>query len=276
MTKTFMRGVCTSAWILARLVAPHAAEAQIFRAPGDAVVGERYHIEVSGNLWYPSSNMVVSSEALGIVGDKIDLVKDLGVGERSNFREFRLVLRPADKHKFKIQYVPMTYTASATIQRQFVFNGLKYTIGLPVQTAFDWKMLRLGYEYDFVYLPRGYAGFMLDARLTDARIELTSPALGLEFARARGPVPSLGFTGRYYVVPNVSISSEVSFFKIPESIDDRYRAKYVDFDIYGTVNFVNWAGAQIGYRRFNIDYQFKKDTGDLTVDGLYLAGVLRY
>lgn len=266
-----------SAWTLALLVAPRAAEAQIFRAPGDAVVGERYHIEASGHLWYPSSNMVVSSEALGIAGDTIDLVKDLGIGERTNFREFRLVLRPADKHKFKIQYVPMTYAASTRIERQFVFNGLRYTIGVPVETVFDWKMLRLGYEYDFVYLPRGYAGFMLDARFTDARIELSAPPpLGLEFARARGPVPSLGFTGRYYVVPNVSISSEVSFFKIPESLDERYRAKYVDFDIYGTVNFVNWAGAQVGYRRFNIDYQFKKDTGDLKVDGLYLAGVLRY
>lgn len=263
--------------MLALLVAPRVAGAQIFSAPGDVVVGERYHIEGSGNLWFPASRIAVASEALGIAGDTVDLVKDLGIGERTNFREFRLVLRPADKHKFKIQYVPMTYTASATIQRQFVFNGLKYTIGVPVQTAFDWKMLRLGYEYDFVYLPRGYAGFMLDARFTDARIELSAPPpLGLEFARARGPVPSLGFTGRYYVVPNVSISSEVSFFKIPESLDERYRAKYVDFDIYGTVNFVNWAGAQVGYRRFNIDYQFKKDTGDLKVDGLYLAGVLRY
>lgn len=277
MTKTFARCVCASAWILALIVAPRVAEAQIFNAPGDVVVGERYHIEASGNLWFPTSNMAVASEALGIAGDKIDLVKDLGIGERTNFREFRLVLRPAGKHKFKIQYVPMTYSASTTIERQFVFNGIRYRVGVPVQTAFDWKMLRLGYEYDFVYLPRGYAGFMLDARLTDARIELQAPApLGLEFARARGPVPSLGFTGRYYVVPNVSVSSEVSFFKIPESLDQRYRAKYVDFDIYGTVNFVNWAGAQIGYRRFNIDYQFKKDSGDLTIDGLYLAGVLRY
>lgn len=277
MKNTVTRCVCTSVWMLTLLLAPRSADGQVFLPPGSPSVGEQYHIEASGNLWLPSSAMVVSSEALGIVGSKIDLVKDLGIGERTTFREFRLVLRPAEKHKFKLQYVPMTYIASSTVQRQIVFNGLRYTVGIPVQTAFDWKMLRLGYEYDFLHFEQWYAGFMLDARLTDARIELNAPApVGLQFARARGPVPSFGFTGRYYVVPNVSISSEISFFKIPESLDERYRAKYVDFDLSSTVNFVNWAGAQIGYRRFNVDYVFKKDTGDLAVHGLYLAGVIRY
>lgn len=276
MLTSVTRWLCTSVWMLTLLLAPRAADAQVFSLPGGPPVGEDYRIEASGNLWFPSSAMVVSSEGLRIAGSQIDLVKDLGLGERTNFREFRLVLRPAQKHKFKLQYVPMTYAASSRIQREIVFNGLRYTVGIPVQTAFDWKMLRVGYEYDFLRLEQGYAGFMIDVRLTDARIELTAPARALEFARARGPVPSIGFTGRYYVVPNVSISSELSFFKIPESLDERYRAKYVDFDVYGTVNFVNWAGAQIGYRRFNVDYVFKKDTGDLTVQGLYLAGVIRY
>lgn len=264
------------------LAAPGAASAQglksVFKSPGEPVVGERYHIEASGNLWFPSSNLLVSSESLGIVGDRVDLVNDLGVGERTTFREFRLVLRPSDKHKFKLQYVPMSYTASSIVHRQFTFNGLRYSVGVPVQTQFNWKVLRLGYEYDFLYRPQWYAGFMIDTRITDADIELstTRPDLGVAFARARGPIPSIGFTGRYYVVPNVSVTSELSLFKIPESVDQRYRAKYVDFDIYGTVNVLPWAGAQFGYRRFNVDYTLKKDSGDLKADGIYLAGVVRY
>ena len=277
MRTTFSRWVCTLVWVLVVLLAPRAVCAQIFSPPGDPTVGERYHIEASGNLWFPSADMVVASEGLNIGGDNIDLSNDLGIEKKTTFREFRLVLRPAQKHKFRLQYVPMTYTASTTLQRTFVFNGLRYTFGVPVNTTFEWKMLRVGYEYDFVYLERGYAGFMLDARMTDARLELSSPPpFGLQFARARGPVPSIGFTGRFYVVPNVAISSEVSFFKIPETLDERYRASYVDFDIYGTVNFVNWAGVQVGYRRFNVDYKFKQDTGNLKAGGLYLAGVLRY
>lgn len=278
MTKNFVRGMCTVGGVLVLLFTPRAVSAQIFNAPGDPTVGERYHIEASGNLWFPTSEMVVSSEALGIAGDNIDLVNDLGLESRKTFREFRLVLRPSTKHKFKLQYVPMTYQGSTTVRRSFKFNGLQYRIGVPVDTTFDWKMLRLGYEYDFLYRESWYAGFMLDARLTDTRVQLDSiiPALGSEFARARGPVPSIGFTGRYYPVPNLSISSEVSFFKIPESLDQRYRATYVDFDIYGTLNPVNWAGVQVGYRRFNVEYLIKQDAGNLKIGGLYLAGVLRY
>jgi len=274
MMESFMRWICTFVWTLAVLMTPQTVLAQ-FARPGEPVVGERYHIEASGNLWLPSAGLVVSSESLGIFGDQIDLSKDLGVEERKNFREFRLVLRPSDKHKFKLQYLPLSYSGSTRLVREIVFNAQRYRVGLPVNTQMNWKMVRVGYEYDFVYLDRGYAGFMLDARFMEVAVELDSP-IGLEFARARAPVPSFGFTGRYYVIPNVSISSEVSFFKLPESLDERYRASYVDIDIYGTVNFTRWAGAQIGYRRFNVDYVFKNDSGDLQIGGLYLAGVLRY
>ena len=79
-----------------------------------------------------------------------------------------------------------------------------------------------------------------------------------------------------YVLPFVSITGEVSMFKLPESIDERYRAHYLDIDVYGSVNFTRWAGAQVGYHRFNIDYEIDNDKGDLHIGGLYFAGVLRY
>jgi hypothetical protein len=266
--------VCT-ATAIAWLITPCTASAQVFLPPDSPVLGEQYHIEASGNLWMPSANIVVASEGFGILGDNVDLVKDLGVGGRKNFRTFRLVLRPAQKHKFKIQNDPLSYSGSSTLVREFKFNGLLYRVGLPVETQVDWKMWRVGYEYDFLYMDRGYAGFTVDARFMDAGFTLDSP-IGVEFARARSPVPAIGFTGRYYPHPNISVTSELSFFRLPESVDQRYRASYTDFDIYGTVNFVRWAGAQFGYRRFNIDYQFKSDKGDLSIGGLYFAGVVRY
>jgi hypothetical protein len=274
MTKRCAGWICTLASTTALLAAPPGAEAQIF-PPGEVALGERYHVEVSGSIWLPSAHMVIASESLGILGDSIDLGRDLGIEESQRFQEFRLVLRPATKHKFKLQYSPLSYSAASTLTREFVFNGLRYRVGVPVETSMTWKMLRLGYEYDFIHRERGYAGFMLDARLLDVGLELVSP-IGVEFARARGPVPSFGFTGRGYPVPFVSITGEVSIFKLPESLDERYRAAYLDIDVYGTVNFTNWAGVQIGYHRFNIDYQIEQDTGDMEIGGLYFAGVLRY
>jgi len=76
----------------------------------------------------------------------------------------------------------------------------------------------------------------MEAKYTDVRVELDSP-FAAEFAHARAPIPALGGIGRFYVMPNISITGEVTAFKIPDSIDSRYAAHYVDVDIYGTLNF---------------------------------------
>ena len=76
--------------------------------------------------------------------------------------------------------------------------------------------------------------------------QLASP-IASEFAHARGPIPALGGIARVYVVPNISITGEFTGFKIPDSIDSRYNAHYVDIDIYGTVNFTNNIGVKGGY-----------------------------
>ncbi|HEY7446401.1 MAG TPA: hypothetical protein VH701_28520, partial [Vicinamibacterales bacterium] len=185
--------VCTAVAVAA-LVLPSAAAAQVFLPPDSEVLGEQYHIEASGNIWMPSADIVVASEGFGIIGDNVDLVRDLGVGAKKSFRTFRLVLRPAQKHKFKIQNDPLSYSGSSTLVREFKFNGLLYRVGLPVETQVEWKMWRVGYEYDFLYMDRGYAGFTVDARFMDAGFELDSP-IGVEYARARSPVPAIGFAG---------------------------------------------------------------------------------
>jgi hypothetical protein len=79
-----------------------------------------------------------------------------------------------------------------------------------------------------------------------------------------------------YVVPNISVTGELVGVKIPNSASKTYRAHYVDFDLYGTVNFNNYVGAQLGYRRIDVGYLIKKDQGALLMKGLYFGGVVRY
>ena len=101
---------------------------------------------------------------------------------------------------------------------------------------------------------------MLEAKYTDVEASLTN-VLDREFVRARAPIPAIGVIGRGYVLPNVSITGEFSFFKLPEDIDEDYQGKYFDFDIYGTVNFTDNFGAQAGYRSFDVFYKIEDDTG---------------
>jgi hypothetical protein len=186
-----------------------------------------------------------------------------------------VVLRPATKHKFRFEYTPISYDATSTLRRDIVFNGILYPIALPVETELKWRAYRFGYEWDFVYRDRGFAGLLLEAKYTDVSATLTN-LLDTEFVRARAPIPAVGFIGRGYVAPNISITGEFSFFKLPDSIDEDYGGNYYDFDLYGTVNFNDYVGVQGGYRSLVVFYRVDNDEGDMKVKGLYFGGVVRF
>jgi hypothetical protein len=241
----------------------------------DRATGETYHVEVGGYFWNPSPDIAITSESLpGIAGSRIDFVSDLGI-EQARFRQLKLVLRPATKHKFRFEYTPISYEAVGSLTADVVFNGIRFPVTFPVATNMEWKAYRFGYEWDFVYRDRGFVGVVLEAKYTEVEAELSN-VLATEFARARAPIPAIGVIGRVYVVPNISITGEFSGIKLPESIDEDYRAKYFDFDLYGTVNFTNNFGAQVGYRSFVVFYKVKGDEGDLSLKGFYFGGVARF
>jgi hypothetical protein len=251
------------------------ASAQYSAAQGPAV-GEQFHIEAALSWWSPEPKLIVSSESLGIRGDDVDLVTDLGIEDKT-LRELRLVLRPATKHKFRINYLPIKYSAESVIQREFVFNGQRYRLGLPVSTEADLTTWRFGYEYDFIYRSRGYLGVLFDLKYTNVDIVLDSP-IGREFTSQVAPIPTIGVVGRGYIVPNVSITGELSFFRIPEELADQIDGggSYLDYDFYGTFNFNRYVGAQFGVRSIDVEYQKVLDEGILNFSSWYFGGVVRY
>ena len=260
--------LCLSAFGTAR-----PAEAQYGAKPHEnRATGENYHVEVGAYFWNPTPDISITSESLGIIGSTIDFVNDLGI-DQTRFKQLKIVGRPATKHKFRFEYTPITYTARATLTRNLTFNGIRYPISLPVDSELKWKAYRFGYEWDFVYHDRGFVGMLLEAKYTDVEATLTN-ALDTEFVHARAPIPAIGVIGRAYPVSNISITGEFSAFKLPHIKD--YEGRFYDFDLYGTVNFTDYVGAQVGYRSFSVFYNVDKDQGDLLLKGFYFGGVARF
>ena len=254
---------------------PMSAAAQ-YRPATDPPAAEKYNIEASASLWNADPKLIVSSESLGIPGDNIDLVNDLGI-EQKRINDFRIVLRPATKHKFRFNYLPIKYEAESTVQREFTFNGQRYRIGIPVNTTADLTTYRFGYEYDFIYRNWGYIGVLLDVKYTDVEVVLDSP-IGSEFTAQVAPIPTIGVVGRGYLVPSVSITGEVSFFKVPENLGEQFGGggRYLDYDFYGTFNFNRFVGAHVGLRSVDVEYFKDLDSGNLNFTGWYFGGVIRY
>lgn len=257
---------------MAIVIWPDLALAQ-FQPTGPAV-GERFNGEVTAGFWNPNPFARITSEGLGIEGTEVDLVDDLGVEQKRLF-DLRVVLRPALKHKFRFQYTPIHYEAEAITQQEFIFNGQRYQVGLPVNTDAKFTVYRFGYEYDFFVRPRGFIGAVVDLKYTDTDVTLESP-VGSEFTKQVVPLPTFGVIARGYLAPNVSITGEMTYFKIPENLSEDFGGRWRDYDFYGTVNFTPQVGAIFGRRSIDVEYFDELDLGDLNFTGWYFAGVVRF
>ncbi len=258
--------------LLAAIATPAAAQ---YRPPSEPAVGEDYRFEVAYSFWSATPSLIIASESLGIAGTDVDLVEDLGI-ESKRLRRLNLVLKPAPKHKLRFEYMPITYEAETTLVREFIFNGQRYRVGLPVATTAEFKTYRFGYEYDVIARSRGFLGVLLDAKYTDVHVELASPLMSPEFTSQGALIPTLGFVTRAYLASNVAVGGEMSFFRVPDNLSENYGGSYTDYDFYGLINFNRNVGAQVGYRSIDVFYEADADRGTLKFKGWYFGGTLRF
>ena len=269
--------VFVSVVALGLLAVPVTAQAQ-YRPAANEGIAENYRIEAAYAWWNAKPELIVNSESLGILGTDVDLINDLGI-EQHKLGKLDLVLKPGKKHRLRYQHLPIKYETDAyPVQREFVFNGQRYTVGVPVTTTVDFSTDSFGYEYDFIHKPTFFIGAGVSVKMATVDVELNSPLSGREFFSQVAPIPAINFAGRVYLTPFVSIDSEIAFFRVPESIEEQLEGdgSYNDFDIHGTYNFNNYIGAQLGWRKTTIFYEAEFDTGDLKFSGIYFGGVVRY
>ena len=205
--RTRVAAICLWCGMSGLVAAPAWAQYQV-KNISDPATGEKYHVELGGYLWSPTPDIQITSQSLGIIGSRIDFVEDLGI-EKKTFKQLKVVLRPGQKHKLRFEYTPITYDAIGAIKRDIIFNGQRYPVSLPVATNLQWKAYRFVYEYDFVSRDRGFFGLLLETKYTDVQATLSNILIS-EFVSAKAPIPTIGAIGRVYVVPNISITGELS------------------------------------------------------------------
>jgi hypothetical protein len=263
--------------VLAIAAVPALAHAQLAAyKTSNPATGERYNVELAFGLWNPAPTLTIASTSLAAIGTQIDAVNDLGFGT-TKFPDFQLIVRPAKKHKFRFEYIPIKYTAASVLTRSITFHGVSYSVGVPVTSSLDWKAYRFGYEYDLLYRDNGFVGVIGEVKYTDVQASVASSILNASATtHQRAPIPAIGAIARGYMTKNTSVTAEVTAFKLPGGASATTKGRYVDFDIYGTANFSQNIGAQVGYRSLDAMYAVTNDSGSLTLRGAYFRGVVRF
>ena len=134
-----------------------------------------------------------------------------------------MVLRPGPKHRLHIDYLPMNYDRPRPGQPRVHLQRAALSGRLPVATTAQFKTWRFGYEYDFLYKPRGFLGVVLDVKVTDVNVGLNSP-IGDEFAKALAPIPTIGAAGRFYPPRTSRSTASSATFACPRACRTTTRA----------------------------------------------------
>lgn len=259
------------AFVLA--ISSGTAEAQF--NVSDPAPGEDFSVELGAMFWTPTPTLIVQTGALSAFGDsRVDFVREFGI-EDKRFTEFRVVAKPGRKHKIRFNYIPLEYSETATLDRTITFGDRTFTEGVPTTADLEWKMWKLGYEWDIVARDRGFFGVIAELKHNEINASLSS-TFGVEAAEAKAPVPTFGVIGRGYPHRMVSITGEFTGFKVPDRLSEEFEARLYDFDIYATISFGRNLGVQGGYRSLTAEYLVDEDAGELKLKGPYFGGVLRF
>jgi hypothetical protein len=240
----------------------------------DLPEAERYLVEGMAGYWWPVADVVLSSDALGVPGTRINLRSDLGLTNES-FSELQLTWHPGVRHRFRVQYIPIRFDAAAFIPRDLVFNGVTYSAGTRVSTSLAWTTYRAGYEYDFLMKRQGSIGLLAEVKHTHVRAELHSDAAD-EISRQDMPVPALGAVGRLYPTRQLSLGGEVTFFGVPDRADRHYGGHIADVDVSAAWTFTRTLGVQGGFRDLDIGHLGEWNTATFSLRGGYVAALFRY
>jgi hypothetical protein len=229
---------------------------------------ENFGFEANLMFWKPSPEIVLTSGALGT---PVDFINTFAV-EDKRFRGYRVVVK-GGKHKVRYSTETIKYDATATPTETIRFRDQTFAMGVPTTATFEWKLTRIGYEYDPFATARGFVGLVADLKYNKMNAQLSAPGVATETFERAIPVPTFGGIARGYLTQYISVTIEMTGFKVNRS---DFVAKFVDFDIYGTANLGRNAGVQYGYRSMKVDYDIESDIGDLKLKGPYLGFLLRF
>lgn len=151
-----------------------------------------FEIGARASYWFPAFKTDMKADYAGLIGDKVNLKDNLGVGTEA-FPTIE-AFGGLGNHHLSLAYTPVSYSGSTTLVTPVKFNGQTFGPGL-VDTDLKLRMLDLEYRYTFLDVENILAGFSLDAigqvKYIDGEAKMASSTSKADFT-IRVPIPMVG------------------------------------------------------------------------------------
>lgn len=202
----------------------------------------------------------------GSAGDEIDFNDDLGLDDEKGNMLYVALEHPIPfLPNIKLQQTEIEVTETSTITRSFSYGGVTYTGSENVVTDADLthQDLTLYYQVldNWVSLDLG-----LTVRFFDGHVELRGDSSGTAREDFDSPVPLLYGKARFDL-PFSGLSASLAANALGDGDN-----MFVDFEAAVQYEHTLGAGAELGFRRMDLDLDDIDDIEvDLTIDGVYVG-----
>lgn len=110
--------------------------------------------------------------------NRVDFESDLGMGTLQSHLTFRFDIKPSDRKRIMIEFIPYRFNGENTIERGFRFGGVTYNVNERVEAKASLNYISAGFEYDFVNQPRVDVGVIGAIAYLGLRAKANSPSAG--------------------------------------------------------------------------------------------------
>lgn len=170
-----------------------------------------------------------SDSALGTV---IDLERDLSLESSSTVGRFggELWFKPRQRLDFSV--FDLSRSASRRIDETINFGDQTFTIDTPVNSTFDFTIVKADYTFAAVSRPKGFLGVTGGLYIAQFKLGIDSPALGAaESEDLTAPLPVIGLRGEYEITDRVSLIGAAQWFRLETGdAGGRLRDVYIGAD----------------------------------------------
>lgn len=260
--------VTTRTLLLASLLSFIFQGVAVAQRPPNVMEEEPFVFEVRANYWFPTLSSDLKVDSGDLAGTNINVVRDMGFDEKKPFPAGQVTFRLADRHKLRLDYLNFSYSGDSVATSEIVFNGVTYSQSSRLKTNLELRSIRAGYEFDLGRDENGYFALRIGGDFLYANANIDTTELS-NSASASAVAPVAGLTGRFFLIPRVSLTADVS----GEWYD---KSSVLDGAIYADISPIRNLAVTVGWRTLRININVEDKISDTQWSGGFVGLALRF